>query len=241
MNPATGLPFGLAPVVLVTGTGTGVGKTVTTAALAAAALSQGRSVCVVKPVQTGASGRGPEPADIEEVGRLLAPLAARLTLAEFVRLGQPLAPQRAARLAGTTLPPLKDHAERIAILAEDHDLVLVEGAGGILVRLDEDDHTLADLADLLPGAEAVIATDAALGTLNLTGLTAEALRHRGVPIAGLVIGRWPRRPGLAEQGNLRDLPALTGIRLLGVVGEGFSPPPMLEAAGATDQRASTGP
>ncbi|HYA49976.1 MAG TPA: AAA family ATPase, partial [Streptosporangiaceae bacterium] len=114
-------------VMLITGTGTGVGKTVVTAAVAARARAAGRSVAVVKPVQTGGSGE--EPTDVAEVCRLGAPAAAL----ELVRLPEPLAPQAAARRAGVPLPPLSGHARRIVDLAAEHDLVLVEGAGGLLV------------------------------------------------------------------------------------------------------------
>jgi dethiobiotin synthetase len=56
---------------------------------------------------------------------------------------------------------------------------------------------------------------AGLGTLNHAGLTVEALRARGLPIAGLVIGSWPADPDLAERCNLEDLPATTGVPVIG--------------------------
>lgn len=221
----------LSGIVLVTGTGTGVGKTMATAALAAVALAGGQRVCVVKPVQTGLGPR--EAGDVAEVVRLLAPLqpGGALEVHEFFRLPEPLAPQAAARRAGVRLPPLSEHAERIAKLAAGADLVLVEGAGGLLVRLDgegpEGGH-LADLATLISGpCGAVVVTGAELGTLNVTELTVEALWHRDVPVLGLVIGRWPVDPGLAEEGNLRDLPELTGVPLLGLIPDSPAPPPPL--------------
>jgi dethiobiotin synthetase len=232
----------LTGVVLVTGTGTGVGKTTVTAALAAAALAEGQRVCVVKPVQTGV---GPdEPGDIAEVLRLLDAVAVggngRLSTYEFFRLPDPLAPQAAARRAGVRLPPLAEYAERISALAETADLVLVEGAGGLLVRLDGDDRTGGTIADLgllltagsgsgLPTA-AVIVCEAGLGTLNVTELTVEALRRRGVPVIGLVIGSWPAEPGPAELDNLRDLPELTGVPILGLLPESPPLPPRLRPA-----------
>jgi dethiobiotin synthetase len=240
-------------IVLVTGTGTGVGKTMATAALAGAALAAGLRVCVVKPVQTGV-GPG-EPGDIAEVARLLggfapgglavggfapggvAPeglaveAAARLTLHEFFRLPDPLAPQGAALRAGVRLPALAEHAEQIRTLSTGADLVLVEGAGGLLVRLEGDDPdggTLAELAALLPGLTGtVIVTGAELGTLNVTELTVEALRRRNVPIIALVIGCWPADPGPAELDNRRDLPRLTGVPLLGLIPEAPALPPRL--------------
>ena len=215
-------------VVLVTGTGTDVGKTMVTAALAGAALAEGQRVCVVKPVQTGV-GPG-EPGDVAEVVRLLGSAAAGLVTHEFVRLPEPLAPQAAARRAGVALASIGEHAERIAALVAEFDLVLVEGAGGVLVRLDAGGGTLADLAGLLrpTGVGAVVVTGVELGTLNVTELTVEALRHRDGPVLGLVIGRWPAGPGTVERGNLVDLPRLTGVRLLGLIPERPALPPMVQ-------------
>jgi dethiobiotin synthase len=209
-------------VVLITGTGTGVGKTTATAALAVRAASAGLRVVVVKPVQTGV---GPhDPGDVHEIQRLLtAGLAGSVECHEFVRLPEPMAPQAAALLAGVRLPPLAEHAERIAKLAADADLVLVEGAGGLLVRLEgtgAEGGTIADLARLVPAATGVVVVAGPeLGTLNVTELTVEGLRRRGVPVVGVVIGNWPAAPGPVERANLRDLPALTGVPLLGLVPE----------------------
>jgi dethiobiotin synthetase len=205
-------------VVVVTGTGTGVGKTTATAALAARAAAAGLRVTVVKPVQTGV-GPG-DPGDIHEIRRLLGPQS-RVEFHEFVRLPEPMAPQAAAQRAGVDLPPLAEHAERIAKLATEADLVLVEGAGGLLVRLDGEGAaggTIADLARLIPAVTgAVVVAGPELGTLNVTELTVEALRRREVGVLGVLIGRWPADPGPVERANLRDLPALTGVPLLGLV------------------------
>lgn len=221
-------------VVLVTGTGTGVGKTVVTAALAVAALEAGHRVRVVKPVQTGVSAG--QVGDADEVARLVAPVLAErsdpqaFSVHEFVRLPEPLAPQAAAARAGVRLPPIARHATRIAQLAGGldltRDLVLVEGAGGVLVRLDGAGATLVDL----PADGVVVVTGPELGTLNVTELTVEALRRRGVPVLGLVLGRWPTHPGPAEQGNRIDLPRLTGVALLGGVPEGPPVPPRVNTS-----------
>ncbi|MEH1012985.1 dethiobiotin synthase [Micromonospora sp. CPCC 206060] len=193
--------------VLVTGTDTGVGKTITTAAVAAAAQAAGLRVAVVKPGQTGtATG---EPADADTVDRLAAPTTTR-TLASFP---DPLAPLAAARVA--ELPPLELYTVVDAVRAEadKHDLVLIEGAGGLLVpmglRPSGEAWTLADLAVSL-GAPAVVVARAGLGTLNHTALTLEALDRRAVP-AGVVVGAWPAEPELVHWANLTELvPNLMG-------------------------------
>jgi dethiobiotin synthetase len=97
--------------------------------------------------------------------------------------------------------------------------VLVEGAGGLLVRLDTAGGTILDLAVSL-GAEVVVVAAAGLGTLNHTELTVAALRSRGVEPAGLVVGSWPAEPGLAERCNLADLAVVAGVPLLAVIPEG---------------------
>ncbi|MEV6316989.1 dethiobiotin synthase [Streptomyces sp. NPDC051776] len=214
-------------VVVVTGTGTEIGKTVTTAAVAALAARQGRSVAVLKPAQTGVGAA--EPGDAAEVARL----AGQVTTAELARFPEPLAPETAARRAG--LPPVgpKAVAEAAKKLGADHDMVLVEGAGGLLVRFDDDGGTLADAARLL-GAPVLVVVQAGLGTLNVTALTAEALRARHVECAGVVIGSWPAAPGLAERCNLADLPAAADAPLLGAIPEGAG------ALSPADFRASAG-
>ncbi|MGW0562553.1 dethiobiotin synthase [Streptomyces sp. NPDC003016] len=202
-------------VIVVSGTGTEIGKTVVTAALAAAARAQGRTVAVLKPAQTGLAHG--EPGDADEVVRLAGGAVAGVELARFP---EPLAPATAARRAG--LPPVRPHdvATAAAELAVEYDLVLVEGAGGLLVRFDDDGATLADAARLLD-APVLVVTPAALGTLNSTALTAEALRARGIEMLGIVVGSWPGEPGLAERCNLTDLPEVAGgAPLLGVVPEG---------------------
>ncbi|WMD07309.1 dethiobiotin synthase [Streptomyces sp. FXY-T5] len=201
------------PVLVITGTGTEVGKTVVTAAVAASALAAGRSVAVLKAAQTGV--RPDEPGDAAEVERLAGPV----TTAELARFPEPLAPATAARRAGRT--PVHPHeiAEAAAKLATEHDLVLVEGAGGLLVRFDSAGGTLADAARLL-SAPVLVVTPAGLGTLNTTELTARELLARGLDLAGIVIGSWPAAPDLAARCNLADLPDVAGAPLLGSVPAG---------------------
>ncbi|WP_405475271.1 dethiobiotin synthase [Streptomyces canus] len=201
------------PVLVITGTGTEVGKTVATAAVAAAALAAGRTVAVLKAAQTGV--RPDEPGDADEVERL----AGAVTKAEVARYPEPLAPATAARRAG--LEPVRPHqvAEAAAKLATEHDLVLVEGAGGLLVRFDHEGGTLAHVAELLRAPVLVVAS-AGLGTLNTTELTARELRRRKLDLAGVVIGSWPDSPDLASRCNLADLPDVSGAPLLGALPAG---------------------
>ncbi|MGW7427600.1 dethiobiotin synthase [Streptomyces sp. NPDC054813] len=201
------------PILIITGTGTEVGKTVTTAAVAAAALAAGRSVAVLKAAQTGV--RPDERGDADEVARLAGPV----TTAELARFPEPLAPGTAARRAG--MAPVRPHevAEAAAKLATEHELVLVEGAGGLLVRFDAAGGTLADAARLL-NAPVLLVASAGLGTLNTTELTARELRARELELLGVVIGSWPGSPDLASRCNVADLPEVAGAPLLGALPAG---------------------
>jgi dethiobiotin synthetase len=198
-------------VVVVTGTGTGVGKTTVTSAIAALAVAAGRRVAVLKPTQTGIDAA--QLGDVDEVRRLAGP---SVTCRELARFPDPLAPARAARLAGLIPVTTATTASVARELAAEHDLVLVEGTGGLLVPLDDSGGTLADVVAAL-SAPVLVVVGAGLGTLNHTALTVEALRTRRLCCVGIVIGAWPRQPDLAARCNLIDLPALTGLPLLGVV------------------------
>jgi dethiobiotin synthetase len=201
-------------VLVVTGTDTGVGKTITTAALAVAL----PDAVVYKPVQAGTEeGLG----DADVVARL-----AGVPTHEGIRLPDPMAPVAAARRAGIALPPLDDHVTAVRTLAAQHEHVLVEGAGGLLVELDERGGTLRDLARLL-GASVVLVCRSGLGTLNHTALTREALR--GLPEAGLVIGSWPARPTEIDLGNRAHLAPSGAIP----AGAGLLTPQAFRAAAPT--------
>ncbi|GAA2069843.1 dethiobiotin synthase [Williamsia deligens] len=197
--------------LIVTGTSTDVGKTIATAAIVVAARSAGMSVGVCKPGQTGVVGD--EPGDIAEVVRLSGVTAA----VEGARYPEPLAPETAAARAGMPTLTLSDVVETVGQV-DGHDLVLVEGAGGVLVRLGAD-LTVLDVATALD-APLVIVAAAGLGTLNHTELTVAAARARGVAVAGIVIGSWPDDPDLATRCNRDDLPRLTGVPIVGVIPAG---------------------
>ncbi|NUP22289.1 MAG: ATP-dependent dethiobiotin synthetase BioD [Streptomyces sp.] len=204
-------------VLVVTGTGTEIGKTVVTAAIAALASAAGRGVAVLKPAQTGLNPG--DPGDVDAVARLAGPGTRR----ELARYPEPLAPATAARRSGLAPVRPRQAAETAARLALDHDLVLVEGAGGLLVRYDDEGGTLADAAvalrDLGVEVSVLMVTTVELGTLNTTALTAEALRARRLPLRGLVIGSWPAVPGTTARCNLTDLPAVADAPLLGALPE----------------------
>lgn len=223
-------------VLAVSGTGTDVGKTVVTAAVCALALQRGSTVAVVKAAQTGV--RAGEPGDLAEIARLCGADAAGLTLIEGARYTDPLSPAAAARVSARPPVDVGQLAARVAALRETHRLVLIEGAGGLLVRFDEEGATLADLAGACD-AEVLIVAQPGLGTLNTTALTLEALAHRGLALAGVVIGAWPADPDLACRSNVSDLEMLAARPLLGALPAGAGA--LTPAAFAAAAEAGLGP
>jgi dethiobiotin synthetase len=162
--------------LFVTGTDTGVGKTVVTAALALALRAQGLDVGVVKAVQSGDGDAAAlkELAQLEEEPDEIAPF----------RFEAAVAPLLAARLEGRTLE-LEEVRSRVAELAARHELVLVEGAGGLLVPVGSD-WTILDLAAALALPVLVVARPG-LGTVNHSLLTVDAARRAGLEVAAVVL------------------------------------------------------
>lgn len=177
--------------VFVTGTDTGIGKTLTSAVLARA-----WGADYWKPLQTGVAS---EPADTDTVVALAGLGPARIHAPHAV-LRLPLSPLAAAREEGVTL----DMAA-IRLPATRAPLV-VEGAGGLMVPITEDAFMI-DLAAQL-GLPVVLAARSTLGTINHTLLSLQALRARGLPVAGVVMS------GPLSAGNKADIERLGRVRVL---------------------------
>lgn len=197
--------------IFVTGTDTGVGKTVVSAAIAWTLQQSGRVVAAMKPIQTGTSADGL--LDIDFVQRV-AGTDYPLRLVCPYRFSLPLAPLVAAKFEGEQIDVGKISSAYSDLLS-GHDAVVVEGAGGLVVPINEN-YFMADLAlDLELGL--IIVTRPGLGTLNHTVLTVEYARSRGLNILGFVINDFPPSPEHAERTNPELLLRFTGERLLGVI------------------------
>lgn len=204
MNP---LPSG----IFITGTDTAVGKTVVTAALAWSLSQSGKDVGVMKPVQTGAELPGLS--DLEFIERVTSKIYPTEDHCPY-RLLKPLSP-----LAASKIEEREISAEKIKRafdkLCGTHDIVLVEGAGGLLVPITEN-YNMADLA-LELGLSLIVVTRPNLGTLNHTALTVESAISSGLPVLGIVINNYPAEPGLAERTNPEQLSRMTGLPIIGVL------------------------
>lgn len=184
-------------IVLVTGTDTGVGKTVVAAWLAWLT-SRTQRVALVKAIQTGAD---PE-VDGDEAFYRAALAGHPVMITTLATFPEPLAPSIAARRSGRRVRA-QDIARSCREIAQDHDLTIVEGSGGLMVPIDEDTN-FADFAGAL-SANLVLVIRPGLGTLNHTALTLEAALRRNLSIEMLVCNGLAAKPRTLEIENLRFL------------------------------------
>ena len=193
--------------IFVTGTDTGVGKSVVAAGLVRIARNNGLRAVAVKPVETGCMIRDGQlyPEDGSFLHRASD---GDLTLDECVpfRFSLPASPARAAAMVGSTLH-VADLKEHVLALAEDADLIVVEGAGGLMVPI-QGNLMMIDLVEQL-GFPALIVARSGLGTINHSLLTLHALKQRGLETLGIVLSCSSPEPGPEEEFTPSDLARLT--------------------------------
>jgi len=171
--------------LFITGTGTGVGKTVVTATLAAWLKNQGKDVCVYKPIQTGS----PDPQLPEDPTRIKSWVGEDLETFCSYCFAEPVAPYAAdperTIQSGKILQDYK-------VLQKKHEIVLVEGAGGVRVPVAK--HLeMIDLIRMLQLPVLIVASPN-LGTINHILLTVESLMIQRLEISGVVISDYPDSP-----------------------------------------------
>jgi dethiobiotin synthetase len=199
----------MSPGVFVTGTDTGVGKTVVAAGLVRGFKGMGIDVGVMKPVATGCyrerrADHGYELRS-EDVDRLMEAAEVRddLKLVSPVRFEPPLAPLTAARMSGEKVS-VESIIEAYRMLRERHELMIVEGIGGLMVPVRED-YYVADMIRDLELPAAVVARPG-LGTLNHTILTVRCAQDQGIRVLGVILNH-------AEKDDVSEA-AMTNVTIL---------------------------
>ena len=210
--------------LFVTGTDTGVGKTTVSCALLRAAVASGLRAVGLKPAETGCALAQGElwPADaraLQAAGNLELPLDVVCPY----RYREPLAPGIAAAREGGLIS--LQHIARCVATARalQPDVLLVEGAGGLLVPIS-DATTMADLARLLALPVLIVAREG-LGTINHTALTVEVARQRGLHVHGVVLCCATETTASARdvQDNVAAIERLTATSVFGVLSRGARP------------------
>jgi dethiobiotin synthetase len=203
------LEAGVARKYFITSTGTGIGKTYVTAALIRQAKALGLSVAATKAIISGFDKREIAGSD---TGAILAALGEDPSPENVERISPwrfsaPLAPSMAARAEGRSLDCEALFAHGRAFLAQDADLLLIEGVGGVMVPLDEKRTVLDWIAAL--GAPAVLVVGDYLGTISHTLTAVEVLCVRGVELAAIIVNEGQGAP-VAFEDTLAELAARVG-------------------------------
>jgi dethiobiotin synthetase len=195
----------------VSGTDTGVGKTLVACALVRAMRRRGLDVGVMKPIETGVGPEGP----LDAIA-LRSAAAATEPMEEICpqTFALPAAPTVAAASEGRVVA-VEAIRDAFARLRGQHDWLVAEGAGGLLVPAARD----LSMADLCREFQLplLIVGRSALGTINHTLLTLEAAEARSLPVAGVVISHSGGRLSEADRSNLEALRDALGAALVGEI------------------------
>lgn len=198
----------------ITATDTGVGKTTITAALAVCIRKLGVDVGVMKPIATGVLQKtGFKSSDVSILYN-----AAGVHDAEdeinpvFMQL--PVSPYDASKALGISFDK-KIIFEQFAKLQSRHEMMLVEGIGGIMTPLTRD-YFVADLIKEM-GLETIIITRSTLGTLNHTMMTVKVCHDNKIPIKGILVNNYDENGGPEEKNAPLTIHEITNIPILGVL------------------------
>jgi dethiobiotin synthetase len=202
--------------LFITGTSTGVGKTAVAAGLAWALRRRKVNVGVMKPFATAnkafskkyrsqdtamlAAAAGVNDPD-SKLNPFFYSLAASPLVASQLKREPPVSIEKALQM-------LED-------LAKKHDFMIVEGIGGIMVPLTENE-SVADFAKRAALPVLIVSTPI-LGTLNHTLLTIMACKEFGINIKGIIVNKMQKRPSIVEQKMPEVIERLTGIGVLGTL------------------------
>jgi len=195
--------------IFVTGTDTDVGKTVIIGCLASALLRAGKKVAVYKPVQCGdlLEGKSPDLALVKELSGIPDD-----ALVNDFSFSLTASPHLAAEHDKTEID-IEVIKKKIKLLVEKYDIVLIEGAGGLIVPLTRQYTVLNLIKDL--SVPVLIVSRAGLGTINHTSLTVNVLKSFNIPILGVILNYF--KGGTIEEDNKKIINTLNKIPVIGVV------------------------
>ena len=198
----------------VTGTDTGVGKTVITAALAASLRRRGIDVGVMKPIASGVQQKTGfkssdsallhEAVKVNDTEEMINP----------VFLPVPTSPYDATKILNLEID-MKIIFEKFQHLLKAHQMLLVEGIGGIMTPITRN-FFVVDMIKKM-GLETIIVTRSTLGTLNHTMMTFVMCKEYGIAVKGMIINYFDEKGSFAERNAPSTLHEITGLPILGII------------------------
>ena len=193
--------------IFITGTDTEVGKTFISKLLAEAFLDVGYKVGYYKPVETGCD---PICNDTFDLIQITGQLYEDAILYQFKTPASPLAADMKEK-KGIDIDRLVKHYFK---MKEVYNVVIVEGAGGLLVPITKKDNKIYTYLDFIKMLKipVLLVARATLGTINHTALTVRVLKEEGVEIKGIVLNKYPQKPDWATETNGDIISLMTGIK-----------------------------
>ncbi|MEK6598974.1 MAG: dethiobiotin synthase [Deltaproteobacteria bacterium] len=197
----------------ITGTDTGVGKTFVTAGIVSALREKGANVGVMKPVETGCPEKNGrlEPQDAIFLKKMSG-VDDDMDLINPYRFKALLAPAVASRVEGKIieLDRIKECYDKLALM---HSVMFVEGAGGLLAPINENE-TVADLIKLL-NLPIIIIAASRLGAINHTLLTVRYAQSIGIEVKGIILNYPSLSIDETISTNQAEIKRLANIPVLG--------------------------
>ncbi|MGI0047785.1 MAG: dethiobiotin synthase [Nitrosotalea sp.] len=198
----------------ITGTDTGVGKTAITAAIAASLRKRGIDVGVMKPIASGVAQRtGFKSSDAALLHESAAVNDSEYTI-NPIFLSLPASPYDASKTLNMKID-MNVVSEQFENLLKIHQMLLVEGIGGIMTPIMKD-FFVADMIKQMK-LEAIVVTRSTLGTLNHTIMTLEMCKKYKIPVKGVIINYFDEKGGVAEKNAPSTLYEITEIPILGII------------------------
>lgn len=194
-------------VIFITATDTGVGKTIATSVLGLLLQQRGLNVGAMKPVQCAGH-------DAQFLKKTLQ-LKDSLSLINPIYAPEALSPQLALRRSRQKFD-LNKIKQSLKQLSSRYDVILIEGAGGLMVPLKEGYYNINLIRDLK--AEVIIVARLGLGTINHTLLTINQAKNCGLKINGVLFSDInPGRKSLPEKTNAQEIARLSKVKVIGTI------------------------
>ncbi len=198
----------------ITGTDTGVGKTSITAALAACIKKLGVDVGVMKPIATGIPQKsGFKSSDVSVLCQACG-VGDTEDLVNPVFMPLPASPYDVSKILDLKFDR-EIIFEKFEKLKSKHEMLLVEGIGGIMTPISRD-YFVADMIKRM-SLDTIIVTRSTLGTLNHTMMTVKTCHDYKIPIKGIIVNNYDEKGGTAEKNSPSTIHEITNIPILGTL------------------------
>lgn len=204
--------------IFVAGTGTDIGKTYVTALVVKKLAQHGLNAGYYKAALSGAEERNGKfiPGDAEYV-RTVSGINQDLSQMVSYVYKNAVSPHLAAKIEGNPVRLEKVVSDYKAV-QNDYDYVTVEGSGGIVcpIRIDGDERIMLEDIVRALNLPVLIIADGGLGTINSVVLTCEYIKHRGIPVKGIILNNFDSK-SVMHRDNKEMIEQLTGICVVGEV------------------------